>query len=130
MIMQKHCFVLKNNGRTNKMKLTVIEDMKDFYGQGHLDYALTCMEEQGSFDKYASWLKTQPVATFTNDDEWEYDEDTKNIGYMIGSEDEEIFPVTLIIELNDDVIFHSALGSQSMFYKLNGDNSLKALYVD
>ena len=111
------------------MIVNVEEPYREFYEQGHLDFALRTYAQQGSFEKWAEYLLTQPVASFTNDTEWRLD------GGKVVWEDEdgerEEYKPTMVIENDGEVIFHCADGSQSMFYKLLEDGStLIALYVD
>ena len=110
------------------MVLHVDEFYKEFYEQGHLNYAISCLAEQGSFDKYTEWLKTEPVAMFTNTEDWGMAGD--DIVYKLGEEDEEKYPIGMVIETPTDKILHSPEGSQSMFYKVMPQNKLTALYVD
>jgi len=125
---------MKFNTQRQHMVVKVNEEFRNFYEQGHLDFALHTYQEQGSLDNWEEYLLTQPVASFTNDTEWRYDPMTQEVIWEDGESDPEIYNVSLVIERDVDnakeVVFHCANGSQSMFYKLLPDYRLKALYVD
>ena len=102
----------------------------DLYKSGFLDYALSCLEEQGSFTKYVEWLKTEPVAMFTNEDNY-----TKEGDFITYSDDDEDSQdirshITMKIELNGKLIYHSLGQGGSFFFKKLDGNRLLALYVD
>ncbi len=110
------------------MTIAVDQFYKEFYEGGHLNYALSCLATQGSFEAYFEWLKTEPVAMFKNTED--YSVSDKTIYYRQGTEDEEAYPITMIIYIGNDTIFHSAEASQSMFFKIVSETNLEALYVD
>ena len=111
------------------MQIAVDSFYKEFYEGGHLNYALSCLATQGSFEAYHEWLKTEPVAMFRNNDD--YSVVDKTIYYRQGNEEEEeTYPITMIIYIGEDTIFHSAEASQSMFFKIVSKTNLEALYVD
>ena len=98
-----------------------------------MQYALSCMAEAGTFEKYYVWLKTEPVASFKTDEGWSYNKKEDTITYTEDETDDgiyvETYPVTAHITLDDELILHSTR-AMSFFFRLNHDDSVTALYVD
>lgn len=110
------------------MLINVHENFREYYTYGALDYALSCMIEQGDFYKYAEWLKTQPVSSFLNVKDWYLDGEA--IVYDDKEDEKEYYAPTASFLLNGQVILHSVEAHMSYFFLLNEDNTLDALYVD
>ena len=111
------------------MKVLVDEFYKELYESGHLDYALSMLARQDSVDEWVEWLQHEPIAMFTNTED--YKRDDSHIVYDDGDHKPEKYLISMIIELdNGDTLFHSAEGSQSMFYQLLPDDSVRAIYID
>ena len=112
------------------MVLTVNDKAQEIYASNFLNYALNCLEEQGSFDKYAEWLQTQPVMSFTDKTAWTYNAET---GDLIHSDEDESmeYEVTLAIELDSgEMVYHSIYAGNSWFFRKLEDGKMEALYVD
>lgn len=109
--------------------IAIDEFYKEFYGQGHLDYALTSLLNAGGFYGYAEWLKTQPVSSFTDTTHYSLDMDNDSIVYK-DDEVTESYAIGMMISMGTGIVIHSPESSQSMFYNLNNDGTVTALYVD
>ena len=113
------------------MEVVTTPQHKALYESGFLNYALDCLVDAGSFDKYAEFLTTEPVMSFTNEDDWEI-KDGKTIIYTDpDSNFKEFYEVSLVIGIGGDTILHSVEAGNSWFFKyIPGNNKIKALYVD
>ncbi len=112
------------------MRFAIDPMYQHIYENGCLDYALDCMAKAGSFDNYIEFLKGEPVASFTIDDEWELVDNI--ITYCKGTDEEETLEATMVIEMNGEYILHS-LQSSSMFFLSEPESknhSLRMVYVD
>ncbi len=114
---------------TNKLLVTVLnEEAHDVYDTGFLDYAMNSMIQRGDFDIYSLWLKSQPVSSFSNIDNWTSD-DSGNIVYT-DEEGVQTYPVTMMFVLNGENIYHSLTAGNSFFFRALGGDKMEALYVD
>ena len=109
------------------MKALVKPHALPVYESGFLNYALSCLLEQGDFDKYAEWLKTEPVCTFTNTEHWTKTNDT--LVYQ-DEEDKQVHEITLTLEINGEFIYHSLGAGNSFFFRELAEGKVEALYVD
>ncbi len=114
------------------MKFAIDPNYQHIYENGCLDYALSCMAKAESFDNYIEFLKGEPVASFTNDDDWELVDNVITYRTETDTEYKEELEATMVIEMNGEYILHS-LQSPSCFFLSEPESKnhkLRMVYVD
>jgi len=111
------------------MKLVITTGYEDIYKSGFLDYALSSCCTQQSFKAYAEYLKTQPVMSFTDEENWSLHNGT--IMYSDSGQDE-YYNITAEFTHphSKERILHSVEAGSSWFFLVGEDSELTALYVD
>ena len=113
------------------MIVAVVEDAKDIYDRGFLNYALNIYAKVGSFKAWDEYLNTQPVCNWTNEVDYTIDTLDNTIIYKVGTEDEERYSPTMVIQNGEEIVYHSLEASNSMFFKVDSTTAnVVALYVD
>lgn len=97
---------------------------KEYYEHGHMDYILGTIQEHDTIDEWISWLKTEPIGFFEDNENYTLE------GHEIKYQDEEVYAISMVVTHGQDVLFHSADGPTSMFYRLNDDDTITGIYVD
>ena len=112
------------------MKVEILDiEVAKFYTAGSLGYVLDCLQEQGTFMEYAKWLKTEPVCSFMNSEDWTIS--NAILSYSEDDEDKEYYPVTaMIITDSGEPILHSVHAGMSFLFKVYDNNKIHALYID
>jgi len=112
------------------MEIAIDEFYREFYAQGHLDFALKSMLQHESVVQWTEWLQTEPIAFFSNSTDWKFNKDKYQVEYEDGDEEEQYQVGMIVTLMNGDKVLHSPEGSQSMFYHITGPTSVTAIYVD